>query len=166
VADFVLRDQNGKKFSLQKLRGKVWVASFVFTRCAGPCPRISGSLARLQHDLGGENDVELVTFTVDPEHDTPKVLKEHAGHYGADARRWHWLTGKPSRVYRLIRSSFHLGVEPARGKDRTPGNEVTHSTRLALVDGRGHVRGYFDGTSEADVKTLAERARTLAQGQP
>src|SRR5262249_33282379 len=78
-------------------------------------------------------------------HDTPEVLKKYAEQYGADAERWLFLTGNKEDVYRMIGDGFQLGVEETRGAARTPGNEVIHSSKLALVDRRGRIRGYFDG---------------------
>jgi cytochrome oxidase Cu insertion factor (SCO1/SenC/PrrC family) len=166
VADFVLVDQDGRNVGRPDLLGKVWVAAFVFTRCAGPCSQITGNLAHLQHDLAGQPDVALVSVTVDPEHDTPAVLKTYATTFGAEPGRWHFLTGEPEAVYRLIRESFHLAVEPTHGTARTPGNEVTHSTRLALVDHSGHIRGYFDGTTPDDLRRLRTRVAALVREKP
>ena len=166
VADFSLTERGGRTVSRDDLLGKVWVASFIFTRCAGPCSQVSGSMARLQKELEGQKDVALVTFTVDPEYDTPKVLQGYAARFGADPERWLFLTGDRDKVYPLIRESFHLGVEQTQGTARTPGNEVTHSTRLAVVDRRGHVRGYFDGTQPEDLPLLRQRVAALVREKP
>jgi cytochrome oxidase Cu insertion factor (SCO1/SenC/PrrC family) len=138
VADFSLTERNGTAVTAADLRGKVWVASFVFTRCTGPCPQVTGTVARLQKEVAGESDVRLVTFTVDPEHDDPGELKRYAEHFGA-GDHWLFLTGPEKEIDRLLIENFHVGV------DRGTGKEVTHSTKLALVDRRGHIRGYFDG---------------------
>jgi protein SCO1 len=138
VGDFSLTERGGRTVTGADLAGKVWVASFVFTRCTGPCPQVTGTVARVQKDLGNEPDVYLVTFTVDPEHDDPDELKRYADHFGA-GERWLFLTGPEKEIDRLLVENFHVGV------DREGGKEVTHSTKLALVDRRGHVRGYFDG---------------------
>jgi protein SCO1 len=172
VGNFALTERSGRTVKRDDLLGKVWVASFIFTRCAGPCHQVSGTMARLQHDLAGLDDVRLVTFTVDPEYDTPHVLGEYAKRRSADPERWLFLTGEPDRVYSLIRNGFHLYAEPNRGADRTEGNEVTHDVRLALVDRRGHLRvgrtsagsdGCFDGTRAEDVPLLEEKIRALLQ---
>src|SRR5579885_2891328 len=150
VGDFSLTERSGRTVTNADLAGKVWVASFVFTRCTGPCPQVTGTVARAQDALRGEPDVRLVTFTVDPEHDNPDELKNYADHFGADPERWLFLTGSEEKLYALIRTRFHLGVEHNKGNDVEPGQAVTHSTRLILVDRRGHIRGYppggtFDG---------------------
>lgn len=102
-------------------------------------------MAELHHDFANNDEVNLVTFTVDPERDTPAALCEYANRFGADAQHWLFLTGERDVLYPLIRDSFHLAVEQNQGNARTPGNEVAHSTRLVLVDRKGHIRGYFDG---------------------
>jgi cytochrome oxidase Cu insertion factor (SCO1/SenC/PrrC family) len=145
VGDFSLVERSGRPVRPDDLKGKVWVASFVFTRCTGPCPQVTDTVAKLQKEFAGEPDVVLVTFTVDPAHDQPDELKAYADQRGADPDRWLFLTGSEEELYRVIRDGFLLGVQQTTGSARTPGNEVTHSTRLAVVDRRGHVRGYFDG---------------------
>jgi cytochrome oxidase Cu insertion factor (SCO1/SenC/PrrC family) len=172
VGDFALTERTGRTIHRDDLLGKVWVGAFVFTRCAGPCHQVSGTMARLQHDLADLPDVRLVTFTVDPEYDTRRVLNEYAERRNADPERWLFLTGEPDKVYSLIRNGFHLYAEPNRGAERTAGNEVTHDVRLALVDRRGHLRvgktstgseGYFDGTRAEDIPLLEEKVRALLQ---
>src|ERR1700683_3737016 len=91
---FSLTDQSGHPFSDKDLRGKVWVASFIFTRCAGPCARVSANMARLQKEMAGKEVLMLVSFSVDPDYDTPAVLQRYAAHFGADPSGWKFLTGK------------------------------------------------------------------------
>jgi cytochrome oxidase Cu insertion factor (SCO1/SenC/PrrC family) len=144
VADFALTDQTGETTGRSDLLGKVWVAGFAFTRCTGPCPQVTATMAKLQAELKDEPDFRLVSFSVDPEHDTPEVLKAYSQVFAADPRRWFFLTGKKDDVYRLVQDSFHLGVLQNPG-EKQPGQAVTHSTRLALVDRKGRVMGYFEG---------------------
>jgi protein SCO1/2 len=164
VKEFSLTERSGRTVSRADLLGKVWVAAFTFTRCPGPCAQISGSMARLQKECAGEDRLTLVSFTVDPDYDTPKVLQEYANRFGADPERWLFLTGKPDNVYRLIRESFRLTVERTEGAAQTAEGGVVHSTKLALVDRRGHVRGYFDGTRPDELQRLEHQITLLAQG--
>jgi protein SCO1/2/putative membrane protein len=173
VADFSLTDQDGRTVTRADLLGKVWVASFLFTRCATLCPQVSATLAQLQHDTKGQDWLVLVSFTVDPDHDTPAVLKKYADDHGADPERWRFLTGEREGLYRLIRESFLVAVEQTQGTARTPGNEVTHSPKLMLVDKRGHVRYYFDGRKVGDagepvneLPQLEEKLTDLLRDQP
>jgi cytochrome oxidase Cu insertion factor (SCO1/SenC/PrrC family) len=173
VTNFTLTDAASHPFGKKDLLGKYWVASFIFTHCNGPCPQVSGTMARLQAETADVQDFRLVSFTVDPDRDTPEVLKDYGQRFGADPTRWIFLTGDKDRVYRLIREGFHLGVEENRGKERAPGREVTHSSRLMLVDPRGHVRGLFAGESVDpngqpvdDVPALLGRLRQLHRERP
>lgn len=145
VGDFALTERSGSTVRNSDLLGKVWIASFVFTRCTAGCPQITTTMKRLQDELAGHPDVQLITFTVDPEHDDPKELSRYAEHFGADPRRWLFLTGKEDEIYRLLDRSFHLPAKQNTGAERTPGNEVAHTTKLVLVDRQGRIRGYFDG---------------------
>lgn len=113
---------------------KPWAASFLFTRCEGPCPMLAAELARAQ------KRVRVVTITVDPAHDTPAVLADYARKVGA-GEDWWFLTGAPKDVKALIVEGFKL---PLAGEGRL----ITHSTKLALVDGSNYVRGYYDSADE------------------
>jgi protein SCO1/2 len=154
LRDFSFTERSGRPVAKTDLQGKVWVASFVFTCCTGQCPQVSGTMAQLHHELANEPDFRLVTFTVDPDRDTPAVLKDYADRFGADGKRWLFLTGKRETLYEFIEKGFLLGVRQNEGKERTPGNEVSHSSRLAVVDRRGQIRGFFEGR------------RTDERGQP
>jgi protein SCO1/2/putative membrane protein len=165
VSQFSLVNQDGDKVTRDDLRGKVWIASFVFTRCAGPCTQISGSMARLQKELAGENNIVLVSFTVDPDYDKPIVLKQYAQRYQANPERWMFLTGAKKPLYDLIVRCFKLTAQEKPEGERKPGDEVTHDTRLVLVDRQGHIRAYFQGTENKDLEKLRAAARELA-GEP
>ncbi len=144
VPAFHLTDQDGKSLGLEDLKGKVWVASFIYTRCRTSCPVVTADMARLARALRGQKDLRLVSVSVDPTHDTPAVLKAYAKDMGAVDPRWSFLTGKPRAVYDLVQGGFHLsagGPQMLKNKGAVP---LMHSTKLALVDRRGHIRGYFD----------------------
>jgi cytochrome oxidase Cu insertion factor (SCO1/SenC/PrrC family) len=180
VGDFALTERDGRTIRKADLLGKVWVASFVFTRCTGPCPQVTTTMARLQSDLpASTDDVRLLTFTVDPDHDRPAELSRYAENFHADPNRWLFLTGPEADIYRLLREGFHVAVQQNTGDDRGPGNEVMHSPRLVVVDRRGHVRGYFLGVAEVDddpdqaakefeanYKRLREKVLALAREKP
>ena len=154
VGDFTLTDQDGRTVrpSDPELAGKVWVASFIFTRCAGPCPQVTATMVRLQNELADRPDVRLLTFTVDPEYDTPEVLKKYAGRFGAHPDRWRFLTGPEADVYRLENDGFKIGATKNPDAQASPGDAVSHSTLLAVVDRHGVVRGYFDGMADPSVE--------------
>jgi protein SCO1/2 len=148
VGEFSLTERSGRSVSKDDLLGKIWIASFEFTRCTQGCPQISATMEKLQTELARYPDVRLVTFTVDPKHDGVEQLREYAKHYHADPERWLFLTGEEDEVYRLIDKSFHLPARQNEGAERKPGNEVAHSSKLVLVDRLGHIRGYFEGRSD------------------
>jgi protein SCO1/2 len=147
VPDFALTDQNGNTVRRDDLLGKVWVADCIFTRCSGPCRMITANVNRLGHELAGHppEEFRLVTVTVDPDYDVPKVLADYARQQDADPGRWVFLTGKKAEVYDLIQKGLLQPVMENEGEERKPGNEVVHSVKLVVVDRRCHVRGYFDG---------------------
>jgi protein SCO1 len=153
IADFKLTNQIGKTISRQNLQGKVYVADFFFTRCGNPtfCPRMSSELSRVQAKFANKPQVQLVSFTVDPEHDTPEVLRKYAQNYQANAKQWHFLTGSKKTIYDLAFHSFK--VNALEEKDVvTP--DFIHTTKLILVDEQGRIRGYYDGTSREEVDKL------------
>jgi cytochrome oxidase Cu insertion factor (SCO1/SenC/PrrC family) len=160
VAPFTLQDSTGATVTRETLLGKPWIAGFVFTRCTGPCPVVTSNMKKAQDLLEGD-DVRLVTFSVDAEHDTPEVLAAYARSVGADTRRWTFLTGDPAVIQALSVKSFLLPIVEDEGKP--PGERVVHRTDLAVVDGRGRVRGYYDGESQAGVEAAVARARFLAR---
>lgn len=165
VAEFKLTERSGKAIQRDDLQDKVWVASFVFTRCAGVCPQITSNMAQLQKHFANQSDVVLVSFSVDPEHDTPEVLRVYADRFGAEPERWLFLTGDRDTMYRLIRESFHLHAEKAAGTPKA-GNEVLHDQRLAVVDRHGEIRAYFDGKDEKDLARLKTKIAELVKERP
>src|SRR5256885_7300127 len=108
VPEFVFVNQDGKNFDSAQLRGKIWIADFIYTTCPGPCPMISSRMSELQKPLG-KTDVHLVSFSVDPEKDTPDVLHRYAEKLQAEPDRWDFLTGPKSAIYKLS----HNGFKPA-----------------------------------------------------
>jgi protein SCO1 len=140
VPDFQLISQTGEPFDRKTLDGKIWAADFIFTHCTGPCPRMSSMMRRVQTAVTELPDVRLVSFSVDPQRDTPPVLAEYATRYRAQPGRWFFLTGDVKTLDALDRRAFMLG---------NVDGSLEHSTRFVLVDRHGRIRGYY-GTSEDD----------------
>ena len=166
VADFTLTNQFGKPTGLGDLRGKVWVADIIFTRCAGPCPVMTRNMKSLQDQLTGTG-VKLVTLTTDPEYDTPEVLSRYADRFKADPARWVFLTGSKRQIALLAVDSLKFtSLEKEAAKRTAPEDLFIHSTIFILVDKQARVRGVFettgDGvdTSEA-MRRLLESAKKL-----
>lgn len=157
VPQFSLTDQTGAPFdSAAKLKDRVWIADFIYTTCPGPCPRMSSQMHQVQTALSGIENVRLVSFTVDPQNDTPPVLNEYAGHFQAEPGKWFFLTGPVATLQHLSKDVFWLGdVE---------GN-LQHSTRFVLIDQNSRVRGFYL-TEEADaIPRLIEDAKKLARSK-
>jgi cytochrome oxidase Cu insertion factor (SCO1/SenC/PrrC family) len=110
VPDFALIERSGQSVTRADLFGKVWIASFIFTRCVEECPLVSNHMARLQDVFAAEPDVRLVSITVDPAYDTPEVLTRYAQNFAAQPQRWLFLTGDKAMIYRLVREGFRLGL--------------------------------------------------------
>lgn len=110
VPDFTLVERSGRQVRRDDLAGKVWIVDFIYTRCVDECPLASGRMARLQQVFADEEDVRLVSITVDPQHDTPEVLRAYAARFMAHPQRWWFLTGDKATIYRLAQEGFHLGV--------------------------------------------------------
>jgi protein SCO1/2 len=166
VGQFSFTERSGHAVTQDTLRGKVWIAGCFFTCCTESCPQLSGSLARLQGELAGETDLRLVSLTVDPTHDTADTLSRYATAYNADADRWLFLTGSDDEVRRFVRETLKLGIEKNTAPDATTGSRMLHSPKLTLIDRRGRITGYFDGTDPAAVGRLKIAAERLAREAP
>jgi protein SCO1/2 len=157
---FQLVNQDGQPFGSSQLAGKIWIADFIFTSCPGPCPMISSRMSEMQKPLR-DTDIHLVSFTVDPDKDTPEVLRGYAEKLHAQPNRWDFLTGGKAAIYDVSQQGFKLGVSD--GSDaKTP----VHSTRMVLVDRRGVIRGYYDATAADAVTKILADASHLLREQP
>jgi protein SCO1/2 len=163
VPDFLLTERNGSSVSLAELRGKIWVADFIYTTCTDTCPLQTAMMAKLQEEYAGKQDVQLVSFTVDPERDTPPVLTAYAAKHQADANRWYFLTGQRDRILRLIQDGFHLSVATLPN-DVEPGGMIPHSPRFVLVDKQSRIRGYYDSRELQAFVRLKNHIDTLVKG--
>ena len=146
VPDFTLTERSGQPFGSAALKGKIWLASFFFTACPGPCLRTNARLQEIQHELDRDKrgDVQIVSFSIAPEMDTPEVLRKYAERFHASADHWFFLTGDRDKIYSLAGDIFKFTVKKV--DDPTDPNAYIHSTRIALVDRDGMIRGSFDAT--------------------
>jgi protein SCO1/2 len=165
LPEFSLTERNGQPFGLQNLRGKIWVADFIFTNCAGTCPIMTTAMTDIQQMALAENldDVRLVSITVDPERDSLAVLQRFADGYGALKDRWHFLTGEEAAIQQLANKGFFLSAAASTGGSAE--EPIIHSNRFVLVDRQGRIRGYYDGTDEESVKLLRKDLKTLYREQ-
>jgi protein SCO1/2 len=154
---FLLTDQHGREVRLNHLAGSPWIADFIFTRCPGPCPLMSRKMAELAPRL--PPGVRRVSFTVDPDYDTPEVLAAYAGRFGAGPD-WLFLTGPRDGIWDLSVTGFKLGVAEAEGLPQEEG-PIVHSTRFVLVDGEARIRGYYDAFDPKEVARLLRELRAV-----
>jgi protein SCO1/2 len=162
VPEFALLDQNGRAVTGGTLAGEPWVASFVFTRCALACPRLTSLMIRLGADAPG---VRRVSVSVDPEHDTPQVLADYAAAHGVDDPSWLFLTGGRGDVEALVVEGFKLPIvrqPPPELAD--PAEPILHSNRFVLVDGGGAIRGYYEATEREEYARLLADLASLGNG--
>jgi cytochrome oxidase Cu insertion factor (SCO1/SenC/PrrC family) len=151
---FTLIDQDAKPVTDSQLLGHPWIADFIFTTCASLCPTMSAHMSDLQGQLPA--DVKLVSFSVDPTHDTPAVLKEYAAKYNARPNRWIFLTGDQQTQERVIRA-MKLGFTP--GTADTP---IQHDEHFVLIDAQGKIRGFYDSFVPERMDALVHDAQTLS----
>jgi protein SCO1/2 len=160
VPAFRLLDQDGRPFSLADAAGHPWVAGFIFTRCAGVCPVMSGRMAAIQRRL--PEGARLLSITVDPAHDTPDTLKSYAQRVGAGPR-WSFLTGPRDELHRLAVAGFKLEAMEAPPGAPAADGPFLHSGKLALVDAEGRIRGYYDSGDDAAMERLLADLARLAE---
>ena len=160
---FTLTDQDGHPFDGKQLLGHVWVADFVFTHCTSFCPLMTQSMAAFQQQsaAAGLPDVRMASFTVDPDRDTPPVLKAYAAANGADLSRWTFLTGTQKQMWDLS-TGMKLSVGPGDLAGGAAGMQVMHSSHFLLIDQKGHVRGVYDFKDAAYLKQLLADAKRLS----
>ena len=157
VPEFWMRDQENKPFERTDLMGKVWVADFIFTRCAGQCPLMTAQVKRLLEAFRGADSLRVVSFTVDPEHDSPEALTLYAKTSKVSDSRWRLVTGTHEEITRLSKEGFKLPL----GVDEDPQEPILHSTRLVLVDRDAAIRGYYDAFDEPAMLRLQRDLQRL-----
>lgn len=161
LGKFTLTDDEGKPFDETRLDGKVWIAGFMFTRCPTICPRMMKYMQTLQSEAKRQGiGVHLLSFSVDPDNDTPEVLREYAARFGADRSTWRFLTGS----YDTIRETSVAGLKLAlQGKADASKADfgILHSSYLVLLDKQRNVRGYYETSNEATLGRLLADAQKL-----
>lgn len=162
IADFSFVNTKGETVTKQDLLGHHWAVAFIFTRCAGPCPKVTDQIRRLQDRLKG-TDVKFVSITVDPETDTPEKLAKYAKVFQANPKQWMHLTGDKEEIYRLIIESFRMPVQEMVGEDRKPGYEVLHSTNILHVDDEGKVVKKYNALLDTDMVSLRKALLSVAK---
>ena len=157
VPAFAFTDQSGNAFGTQDLKGKIWVANFIFTRCLTVCPVFSSKMERLQ--LQTKNSPvrpELISFSVDPDFDTPEVLNEYSQRFEADPTNWHFLTGPTTDVWNVVEAGMKIHMGDAKTVENP--QDLMHGSHFVLIDGELNIRGYY---SVDDDETLGKIVRDI-----
>jgi protein SCO1/2 len=165
LPEFELTDQDGDSFGLADLSGKVWIANFIFTSCGDVCPRLTSRMREIQNRLDKMGDsVHLVSFSVDPVHDTPQKLRDYADAYGARRDIWTFVTGPLDAIESTVVGGFKMVMQIGEMED-TGFFNIVHGERFVLVDQRGRIRGYYEADDEG-IQHLLNHAGLLANLGP
>ncbi|SEA48303.1 protein SCO1/2 [Arachidicoccus rhizosphaerae] len=159
VPGFAFINQQGLQTDSSFVKGKVWVADFFFTSCPTICPKMTRNLQKIQAAYKNDSGLTITSTTVDPVHDQPARLKAYAAKNRINTGQWQLLTGTKVNLYRYARKA--LGVVATDG-DGGPGDFI-HSDQLVLIDQKGHIRGYYDGTSNSATQALIKDIERLLQ---
>ncbi len=155
--NYQFKNQSGDIFGSEQLKGKVYVASFLFTRCTTACPLVTGAMVELQKRFSDSQvPVQIVSFTVDPDYDSPEVLKEFGLKNGANFDRWTFVTGETLAIKSLLENGFKVPVGDAKKSGDIM--DIAHTKKVVLVDGLGGIRGYY-GTDESGIDEIFHRSQ-------
>ena len=158
IADFKLEDQNGNFITNATLKDKIYVADFFFTLCPGICPKMTSNMTRIQEEFEEDDDIKLLSHSVMPWADSVSVLKAYADLKGINNKKWHLLTGRQEDIYNLARQSYFAEKEIGLDKDT---DEFLHTENFVLIDGKGRIRGVYNGTLALEMTRLITDIRTL-----
>lgn len=162
VGDFALTNQHNEAISQENLRGQIWIADVIFTRCPLQCIRMTKRMSELQDALPKDKSIKFISITADPEFDTPTVLRNYAQQYGADQNRWWFVTGLKREINRLAVDGLKLVVYKKKPEEReVPADLFLHSTKFVLVDAHGRIRGWFDGENPESKPEIVRAVKML-----
>ncbi|PHK26842.1 photosynthetic protein synthase II [Nostoc linckia z16] len=169
VPAFSLTDQDNKTITDKDYLGKVYVVEFFFSTCPTICPRMNQNMLKLQKEFYGKPDFGIASITINPENDTPQVLKEHAAQLGVKHYNWHMLTGNKEYIMNLAKKGFNLYA----GENKNVAGGFEHSGLFALVDKEGQIRCrkdqygnpilYYDGLEDSGIKAIKEDIKKLME---
>lgn len=158
---FTLTERSGKKVTTTDLKGKTWIANFIFTRCSGQCPLLNKKMQKLQETFKKSPNFRSVSFSVEPEHDTPPVLRNYAKKYSADGNRWLFLTGERDKMHDILEGGFKV----ISGFDGGTTGLLAHTSKFVLINRWGQIQGYYDVLEDdkAMSKLAKDTRRSLLQ---
>lgn len=156
IKDFSFLDQNGDELTLDDVKGKVFVVEYFFTTCKTICPIMNDNMILVQKRFKGNPNLDILSFTVDPEIDSVPVMKAYAQEHNAVDGQWYFLTGDKDSLYHLARNSFFV-LKPAEARNvGDGGSDFIHTNNFVLIDQELRIRGYYDGTDRKEVETLMD----------
>lgn len=161
IPGFRLTNQANQQVTAQVIDGKIHVADFFFARCPGICPKMSSQLSRVQDVFRDNSNVVIVSYTVDPEHDTPEELAKYAQQYGAIPGKWHLLTGDKAEIYTLAKKGYFVTAKEDQPQSENLEDQFVHTDKFVLVDQKRRIRGYYNGTDPEDVDRLLVEIKIL-----
>ncbi|SDD30360.1 protein SCO1/2 [Algoriphagus faecimaris] len=160
IPEFTFTNQNGEAVGRATMEGKVTILDFFFTSCPSICPIMSKEMERVNDMFREEKQVQILSISIDPEYDTPEILKEYAERHGAQAGKWDFLSGPKDETYALARCGFALPTLDGLGNP----DDFVHSDKFVLIDEQGRIRGYYSGTNREDVDLLMLETKVLLYG--
>lgn len=164
VTGFDLTNHLGQAISAADLWGQPWLAGIIFTRCPGPCVRLTRNLVALQGQVPATTGLRFLLLTADPQYDVPEVLRQYGERWGADPGRWQFVTGPQARLYRLATEQLLLAVaENPEPETASPQDLFLHTTKVVLVDRQGQVRAAYDGEDPEALRRVPDDLRRLAR---
>ena len=163
VPTFALTDQDGKPFTDDAMRGHWTIVNFIFTRCDSQCPVSSLKMHRIQEETDDQPNLKLISFSVDPEYDTPPRLAEYAAHYQADPSRWRFVTGPLDAVKKVVRDAMMISMDKDGRTQANGAPNIVHEPHFLLIDPDLHIRGLYDSTEPVRLDALVRDARDVTR---
>ncbi len=162
IPPFSFVNQDGKAVTDRDMLGFIYVADFFFTHCQGICPKMTNQLTRVQEIFKNNKEVKILSHTVDPKRDSVQRLKEYAVQWGAQPGKWDFVTGSKKELYMLARKGYFISATDGDGSEE----DFVHSEKFVLIDKKGHIRGFYDGTVREEVDLLIDDIYTLFISKP
>lgn len=165
IQQFSFIDHNNKSITNETIEGKIWVAEYFFTTCKSICPIMNQEMIKVQEAFKDDQDVKILSFTVDPDVDTPEQLKTYAKEHHSKDGQWYFITGEKDALYAFARQSIFV-LKPAEAENLGDGgSDFIHTNNFVLVDWEGKIRGYYDGTNSKEVTQLISDIKLLKKEQ-
>lgn len=161
IPEFSFMNQNGESMGRAEMEGKITIVDFFFTSCPSICPIMSKEMERVNDMFRDESRVQIMSISIDPEYDTPEILKSYADRHNAIPGKWHFLSGPKEETYQLAKCGFVLPTLDGNGVP----DDFVHSDKFVLIDEQGRIRGYYSGTDREAVDLLMLETKVLLHGK-